>query len=173
MKLCSDVRRENLARLVAEVGTQRAVSERLGKDKNQIGQWLTAPGKANARNISDETARELERAFGKPLAWMDYDHMSSPPLRLDPEIVASSLRLVRLAFLNLGLEFDNEEDGVPVAYAYEYLIQRQQRQVTPENVIDFSRALAAKLQGEDDAQAGNDGSVGTRHRRARQGRKAS
>lgn len=73
MKPITQVRRERLRELVLEAGSQVAVGIRIGKDKNQIYQWLLDPAEAGARNIGSKSARLLETAFAKPEGWMDSD----------------------------------------------------------------------------------------------------
>lgn len=73
MKPITQVRRERLQELVLEAGSQVAVALRIGKDKNQIHQWLLDPGREGARNIGSKSARVLEAAFAKPEGWLDSD----------------------------------------------------------------------------------------------------
>jgi transcriptional regulator with XRE-family HTH domain len=96
----------------------------------------------------------------------------SQSLRIDPATIAAATRLVRLTFENLSVEFDSEEDGTPIALAYEYLLARQQRVVTPENLVDFSKKLAERLREKTDAQR-DDGtrSASEGDRRSREVRK--
>jgi hypothetical protein len=115
----------------------------------------------NGKKIGEDVARKVEISLGLPFGYMDKVHepkhqvreepaiYASHDLRVDPEIISGSLKLIRLTFANLGLEFDNEEDGVPLAFAYEYLLSRQERTVTPENLVDFSKKLAEKLRGKE------------------------
>jgi hypothetical protein len=130
---------------------------------------------------------ELARAFGmtveeflayKPSGGARVNESRAPwptsqVLRIEPETIAAALKLVRLAFANLGLEIDQEENAEPLAYAYEYLLGRQESAVTAENVIDFSARLKRKL-GESTHDEGEGGSRGTGlgDREHGQGRKA-
>lgn len=68
MATAADIRRENLSILVAREGTQAAFARKIGKDKNQVNQWL---GRAGKRNISDAIAREIEAALRLPEGWLD------------------------------------------------------------------------------------------------------
>ncbi len=77
----------------------------------------------------------------------------SHPLRIDPATISAALKLLRLTLENLELELDNEVDGTPLAYTYAYLDKRKEQTVTPENVVDFSKFLAARLKGENDDKA--------------------
>lgn len=78
---------------------------------------------------------------------------ASHSLRMDPSTISAALKLLRLTLENLNLVFDNEADGTPLAYAYEYLATHQEQAVTPENVVDFSKFLDAKLRGVGDDKA--------------------
>lgn len=78
---------------------------------------------------------------------------ASQSLRMDPATITAALKLLRLTLENLNLKFDNEVDGTPLAYAYEYLAKHQEQTVTPENVVDFSKFLTARLKGERDDKA--------------------
>lgn len=83
---------------------------------------------------------------------------TSHPLRIDPDTIAAAIKLVRLSFLNRGLEIDQEENGLPLAVAYDFLSQRQEREVTVDNVVAFGPILARKMkeQAGDEAGEGND-----------------
>jgi transcriptional regulator with XRE-family HTH domain len=96
-------------------------------------------------------------------------------LRIDPETIAAAIKLVRLSFLNLGLEIDQEVNGLPLAYAYQFLLQRQERTVTAENVVAFRPMLEQRLKG--DSESGQEhgseaGGSGSGHRQHRQRREA-
>ena len=71
MKPVSKIRRERLAELVRQAGSQVAVAETIRKDKNQIHQWLLPEGVDGARNMGNASARAIETAFNKPYGWMD------------------------------------------------------------------------------------------------------
>jgi hypothetical protein len=77
MRPIKDIRRDNLAYLVkirgGGQGGQSAVARVLGKDRNQIYQWLRPRSNKAHRGISDETARLIEHAFSLPEGAMDHD----------------------------------------------------------------------------------------------------
>lgn len=67
-------RRENLALLIKEAGSQAALSEIIGKAPAQISQWLNASVNSQTgkpRVMSNAIAREIEIKTSKPDGWMD------------------------------------------------------------------------------------------------------
>lgn len=82
----------------------------------------------------------------------------------DPEILASSYQLVRLACVALGTNFDPEtaEDARIVLLAYEYLLVRMQRKVTPDNLVDFTAYLRKRGESQGNADEGTRGAGGAR-----------
>lgn len=157
-----------VAKLKPQLGTQKAIAIHLDMAPSYLNQLL------GGKKLGDEVARKIERAASLPHGWLDQprspeaddsDHSeSSQDLRIDPDIIASAIRLVRLTFANLGIdEFSNEDDGTPLAYAYEYLYQRGEATVTPDNLIDFSKALAQRLREKNgEAEEGAPGPGDTR-----------
>lgn len=95
---------------------------------------------------------------------------ASQPQRIDPEILAASIKLIRMTFEILGVEIDQEEDAEPTALAYAYLLERNQRSITADNVVDFSKFLKSRAQGE--KHVTGDGEAGASHSRARSRRTA-
>lgn len=137
--------------------------------------------------IGDDVARKVEAARKLPFGWMDHarefteQHVRearldwpSHTLRIDPETIAAALKLVRLSFLQRDQEIDQEVNGEPLAYAYEFLLMRNENTVTAENVVEFSRALNRRKSGAaDEAPTGNDRGAGGDHRQHHKRRKAS
>lgn len=137
--------------------------------------------------MGDDVARKIEAARNLPPAWMDnvhdgsdnrvgesVSHYRSHPLRIDAETISAALKLVRLAFRQRDQEIDQEINGEPLAYAYEFLIARNETTATAENVIEFSRALNRRQQGvSDEVSTGVDGSAGGSNRQHNKGRKAN
>ncbi len=72
-------RRQNMALLVAEHGGQAAVAARIGRDRNQVYQWVLPEESKAARGIGDAMAREIEAAFGLPVGWMDAEREEAEP----------------------------------------------------------------------------------------------
>lgn len=74
MQKIEETYRARLRLLVEEVGTQRALSERIGKSPAQISQWINASPDSKTgkpRTMDRRTAREIEALLGKPEGWMD------------------------------------------------------------------------------------------------------
>lgn len=82
-----EIRRKNLGLLIKGSGTQRGLADAAGISPAQISQWVTAAPDSKTgkpRVISDESARLLESAAGKPLGWMDHEH-GQPPRRSEAD----------------------------------------------------------------------------------------
>ncbi len=62
------IRRNNLARLIAEAGGQKALADRSGVSAAYLSQVLSA---RVPRNVGHNLARRLERGMAKPYGWMD------------------------------------------------------------------------------------------------------
>ncbi|MFC3659012.1 hypothetical protein [Luteimonas notoginsengisoli] len=176
------IRSTNLQALVADLTrggrNKRDAALALGMSGSYLSQLL------GGKPMGNDVARKIEEAARLGHGWMDREHAATgvrdgtPPtyqvLRMDPETIAAAISLVRHTFALLELEHDNEDDGTPLAFAYEYLMERQEQQVTPDNLIDFSKRLAQKLRGNDEnaAQGGNDRGIGGSDRRPRERREA-
>lgn len=78
MKSNKDIRAENLDRLIKKVsgGSVAKFAERIDKAPSLVSRWRA--GNKNQREISSETAREIETLlrdeFDIPVNWMDQDH---------------------------------------------------------------------------------------------------
>lgn len=134
------------------------------------------------KKMGEDVARKLEQSAGLAFGYMDVVHphvtypggpennsgLTSHQLRIDPEILTQSIRLVRLTFENLGIPFDAEKDGRMIAHAYEYLSAAQQATVTAENLIDFSKKLSEKMKesGNEESGTGHSGEARSGARRA-------
>ena len=74
MQPVETTRRQRLALLIQESGTQSALSEKIEKSPAQISQWLNASLNSKTgkpRVMSHGIAREIEEKLGKPSGWMD------------------------------------------------------------------------------------------------------
>lgn len=63
-----DIRLENMLSLIKEAGSQAAFCEKVGIQPTEASQ-IKSP--TNKRNIGDELARRIEKAFEKELYWLD------------------------------------------------------------------------------------------------------
>ena len=182
------IRRANFAELVAGIKARRpGLREQDVASELDLGASHYSQIKSG-KIIGDDVARKIEVALNLEYGWMDqarreeandplFDELAaaffvreplpnpstyapSHSLRIDPDTISAALKLVRLAFLNRDEEIDQEVNGEPLAHAYEFLIRRKEQAVTPENVIEFSRILKRRQQGElDAAQTGDDRSA--------------
>ena len=83
MKTVDEIRRENLAILIAEAGSQTALSQKTGKAPAQISQWLNASvksGSGKPRVMGNAMARQMEAVLGKPTGWMDQQNTQDAQL---------------------------------------------------------------------------------------------
>jgi hypothetical protein len=122
MKPIHQIRRERLAELVQKAGSQVAVADAIGKNKNQVGQWLRQPGTPGARNMGNASARKLETAFAKPEGWLDTPaegfignpeqspdlHPESYPSRLPPATIKTVHEMLRWRFDYEGQQYNIE-----------------------------------------------------------------
>lgn len=156
MRPIDQIRRDRLQELVKEAGGQSALASRIGKDKNQVYQWLADPGEAQSRNIGTRSARAVEAAMGKPEGWMDRDaspgHVSQS-WRPDPAILVQTQEFLEAAFAFQGKRFEMARDADLFADAYEYLAE-DDRPVDGRNLVDFGLWMARRHEaaGADDEQ---------------------
>ncbi len=170
------IRHENLRRLIEEIRArnprwlQKDIASALGMSASYLSQLVAG------KKMGDEVARKIEVERHLTHGWMDQLQVTrnglgenpppaygSRPLRIDPETIAAALRLIRLSFLNMGLEIDQEENGYPLAIAYDFLTERNERTVTADNLLEFKPRLE-RLKGGWNAAEPQDG-----NRRSRTG----
>lgn len=158
----------NIRHWVADAGGPAVFAERYGSGRwgaAQVSQWIS---ETSPKGIGHALARAIEQKLGKPTGIMDRppeepaSEQGSHPARIDPEILAASIKLIRMTFEILGVEHNQEEDGEPTALAYTYLLELQQTTVSADNVVDFSKFLKARLRGVIDVEG--DGSTGASDR---------
>ncbi|HYG07319.1 MAG TPA: helix-turn-helix transcriptional regulator [Stenotrophomonas sp.] len=159
--------------MAALADTSKQYVSQLEKGANKIpnGQMLEAWARHFGVSIQWLATGKGPRT-PSPAAAGDAPAPTSHPVTLDPEILAAAIKLIRLTFRHLEVAHDPEEDGVPTALAYQYLVARQQSVVSSDNVVDFGKYLRKALEA-----AGDEGITGTRgtgegHRRASPRRKA-
>ncbi|ELE9750646.1 helix-turn-helix transcriptional regulator [Enterobacter kobei] len=66
-----ELRRLKLQELVARFKTQREFAEKAGLDPTVVSRMLYPAGKANKRNIGEQSARQIEEALQISRGWMD------------------------------------------------------------------------------------------------------
>lgn len=74
MKTIEETYREKLALLIEEFGSAAALGNVIDKSPSQISQWLNGSPDSKtgkSRSMKPDTAREIEKATGKPYAWFD------------------------------------------------------------------------------------------------------
>lgn len=164
MRPISEIRRDRLRSLAEEFGSQAALAVRICKDRRQVSAWLTDPAKPGAKSMREDTAREIEALCLKHSGWLDHEpSQDSVMMRHDLQAGSQSVGLDE-AMLHDSLkviELMNEiSAGDPVPFnsrtlklVYDYITARNER-VTDSNIIDFSRAIAKRLRGQDERNAG-------------------
>lgn len=118
------------------------------------------------RSLSGDTAEKLATVYqGFRIEWLisgtgpqmhsavaesPGPYQSHPP-RLDAATLAASIRLVRKACELLEVSFDPEDasDATLVLLGGAYLIEREERDVTADNVVDFTKRLRERMRGSD------------------------
>lgn len=74
MRSIRDIRRDNLSILAKDHGGQAGLARVIGKDRNQVYQWLRPETDPKSRSLSDATAREIEATLALAQNWLDQDH---------------------------------------------------------------------------------------------------
>jgi hypothetical protein len=64
-------RHANLLALVAECGTQVAFANKIGRKKEQV-----SPLFSGKKGIGKKLARDIETKCGRPMFWLDEDHLA-------------------------------------------------------------------------------------------------
>lgn len=153
-----DIRTENLRLVVHEITKRRPgrlqkdLAGDLGLSPSYLSQLMTG------KKMGEDVARKIESSRHLAHGWMDHRQAvpavkdphaiyGSHSMRIDPDTIAAALQLVRLSFLNLGLEIDQEENGGPLALAYDFLSERQERNVNVDNLLEFKPRLQRLMGG--------------------------
>lgn len=103
----------------------------------------------------------LETGRGDPRAPTIESEPTSQPARIDPEILADAVKLVRQRFQVLGEDLETEDlelNAEPLALAYEYLAAVKAEGELAGNVVDFSKYLRAQG-AKDEETMGGDGGI--------------
>jgi len=78
------IRMDNMRRLIKQSGNQRLFAERADINPAYVSQMMTG-----RRDMGEEVARKIDRAFGKAAGWMDQNHGSNGDERDQPSNVQS------------------------------------------------------------------------------------
>lgn len=119
-----EIRVANLRALLAEEdGKQVRLASRLGVSPSQLNQWFSG-----VRTISEESARKLEKASGKPVGWLDGNRTedASPTVAVVPMARPKVSLGLALNVLGQALEADMPQDvREDVAHALSNLARRR------------------------------------------------
>ena len=150
----ADIRRSNFALLAEQAGGRPAIAAKLGKDPNQVDQWLMDPARKAARNIGSRSARMIEQAFTRPAGWLDHEHAESDgsanlerapqsqPVKLDPATMLSALKYLERRARECNRSFDPFADADLLCWAYEI---EAAGVAAPSNVIDFGQEVLKRF----------------------------
>lgn len=149
----ADIRRSNFALLAEQAGGRPAIAAKLGKDPNQVDQWLMDPARKAARNIGGRSARMIEQAFGKAPGWLDHERDESVKVeapshlaRIDLATLVAAINFMERQAALHGTRFDPARDADLLAMAYETEWD-ERTGATPDNLLDFGDALRKRLAG--------------------------
>ena len=76
MKSVFDIRRDNLRKLMEQWGGPTSLSQKLGHSNASYMAQLAGP--RPTREVSEKTARDVERKLGLSSGWMDKPHKGLP-----------------------------------------------------------------------------------------------
>lgn len=153
MEDIDELRRQNLQAESARLGGDAQLARILGKDKNQLYQWLRAEG-VQRRNMRKTMARAIEEKIGRPAGWLDQRHASvsepRPAYELSPEypVVRSKndMRAVRYALQSLFSVLHEKQPSVAEAVARD-IVETAGPQFSGQG---FLNTLLGMLRGVDD-----------------------
>lgn len=153
------IRHLNLQALVSQLGRGGRAKKEVAVDLDMSGSFLSQL--LGGKKMGDDVARKIEAAAGLRHGWMDVlqtapesepssGQIPSQAARLDAATLAAAIELVRKACDNLGIDFDPEEpsDAALVLIACDHLNARGESEVTVDNLVDFTKRLRQKQQGE-------------------------
>lgn len=112
-----DNRRENLRRLIEQWGGPSALGGKLGYSNASFLVQMAGPNPT--REISERTARKIEKALDLPTAWLDGapEKVKSPSV--DTAAVANVIRLVGQMVEETGVKMNNSKFADLIALAYQ------------------------------------------------------
>lgn len=95
----SEVRRQNLIDLIDGEKSAKVLADKAGTDAGYISQI-----KKGNRNMGDELARALEKAYKKDTNWMDFDHDAE---HVPKDFTKQDVRLLYKSMLIVEREIPN------------------------------------------------------------------
>lgn len=95
MQTINEIRRARIKQLIDEIGSVKALAEKLERSPGQVSQWSNASIDSKSqkpRAISSQTARYIEKICGRPTGWMDMPSAAEPMViaKLEAERIAAS-----------------------------------------------------------------------------------
>lgn len=146
MRPLPDIRRDRLRQLIREMagGNAAAFGRLIDKDRRQMSAWLREPDKPGAKNLSHDSAREIEANCLKPSGWLDTQPegaSNDPALSqqvshfagIDPDILHEAETLVLSDELQVGKKYPPRERARRLAQAYALLLSEGGRLSAPAN----------------------------------------
>jgi transcriptional regulator with XRE-family HTH domain len=118
-----ETRRRNLQRLTQYLGAKTALALKLGITQAQISHWLREDGAQAARDIKEDSARDIEAAMGLTpgeLDWPDGKRPDTAPL--DSKLLAQCTSAVLLEAGKSGLTVPGEKVANLVTLAYAHAL---------------------------------------------------
>jgi hypothetical protein len=136
---------------------QSELARRLNTTPQRVKNW-------EARGISLDGAIEAQRRWGVNATWVLFGEGAEmvqpgaagrPIEQIDPEVLSAALRLVRMTLEATGTPHEPEKDTLATVLAYAFLVKRNERNVSADNIVDFSKYLRARRhEGADTGPAG-------------------
>lgn len=156
MEDLDELRRANLRAESARLGGDAQFARIIGKDKNQVYQWLRAEG-TQRRNMRKTMARAIEIKIDRPKGWLDQLHAvseQSAAYAISPEFPAvrakNDMRAIRFAVQSLFAVLHEQQPAVAEAVAQD-IVETAGQQFSGQG---FLNTLLGTLRGVDDTSEG-------------------
>lgn len=153
MEDLDEIRRRNLRSESERLGGDAQFARLIGKDKNQVYQWLRVDGGKQRRNMRKDMARAIEEKIGRPKGWLDQTHAiteQSSTYALSPEFPAvrakNDMRAIRFAVQSLFAVLHEKQPAVAEAVAKD-IVETAGTQFSGQG---FLNTLLGTLRGVDD-----------------------
>lgn len=111
-----DNRRENLRRLIEQWNGPAALAAKLGYANSSFLVQMAGPNPD--REVTEKTARKIEKALGLPPNWLDGKPDTRPAPGVDTNAVAEIIRLVGHTAEEMGVKLGNAKLADLVALVY-------------------------------------------------------